>query len=1508
MDSDTSASTASTASQGGPTPTPLRPACDRHAAAWPALLSRLLAIAADPSPAGALAAADLLVRGPAEAREDWQELDPANGWLSDDAPSQQMHRLAAAVLQAFSPSWLGGLAQAVPQALPPGDAGVRLALRSRWLQQAATALALDPARADILPPGGATCRLRVLLHHLHTGHGLFGVLQLRAVPASPGAHLALVAAPGSAFTPCSASFHGALQQATAWLRAVTAADATRDIALAWDIHAPAEQLEGLDGPSAGAAVALAGAWLLQDHLLGSQASLRQALASIQPWMLAEAGVSAMVVDARGNTAGVGAAAPKAGALHSATQDGGLLHLFLHAGDVPGLQALALPRLVLHPITDLLDLATRLARSVQPDADRAAVLSRLPLDRPPADPTDDTNPPPDVPAALLQALVKRGAEVRSLADYALHRWASWAVQDGGMLHLRFVPLQLAHLGDRPGSGAGMPFKGLVDLLGTLRGWPPDRHQPTALLLRGAAGAGKSTLLQQHEMGLALDVLRHWHQRAAGSSTAAVQELPLYVALRSLPATAPDALAWLQRKLADEHPQCHDLHTLLRGEVVHGQPQLRLRLLLDGLNELPVPPNRTRKQRAEAVLAQLAAGLPGRLPPLLCARSQHGFENLVQDSGMAVDVQAWDDARVEKFVHRFFAGQPGHGQAMLDALARNPAARALCHTPFNARGQCALWRQSGQLAAHRAALYRQLLRQALLRELAIDPLTNNAVNPLFGESDALLTPDDRTCLLDDTLWGPDSTPPWPTQGPLLRGLFAQALAQWRDAGGSTLAVPAHERGLVEVPWDHPDDPDRSVLAGWPEALRQEWRQAVDDLGLLAPGCGKGGQAFAFRHQSWGEYLASVALLTPMPQQMPPADQQRLRADLQAGRGFARSPEAELAHQQGLADERWREPGDAFWAGLFSQPLDLDLAHTVQRLREGGYTAARVVLRPGIAEAAMSDWQQAIAAGVVQPDEAGNRCLVHLQRWGDRFNIAGRSGQPPDSWTQQPAAWRVLVLQSLPEPMREHIFALLGDTQAQRLQQQAGRLQLATAGDLDEVLGLALLALPKSGCRAWLAWLLQQGLWPALQPALADLQRRLEGGPRQAWQAPDAVLQHLRRLLLLHLLDAGSGARAGVQASGQLDLLPEDLPPAALQGLPLALQVGLAADWQQQRQAAFGAGHDVRQRLLAGRLLGELGDTLRLQPAPAACGTGLRLHPALWATVGRPGRPTRFAIGSPSGQPDTCDNEAPVWQAKLPRQPGAWLQAARLPVTCAEWRWFVDAGGYTAEAPHWADAAQGAGPAARAWLAEHPRTEPLALAHANWGNGLNPVTTITLFEAMAYAAWAAPMYAADNPDTQHWQPPQLRPPTEVEWEAAQRAGADGLPPKRPLHWPASGRPPQPMDFNHAATGWRQPSPVGAFALAYSAGGLADGAGNVWEWCVNSLPQGPRAYSDPGSQDEAQSDWQAADGSTLRALRGGAFHYDTIHCRPALRLQIRPGYLSLGFGVRLVRLWLPHSEPRTP
>lgn len=189
-------------------------------------------------------------------------------------------------------------------------------------------------------------------------------------------------------------------------------------------------------------------------------------------------------------------------------------------------------------------------------------------------------------------------------------------------------------------------------------------------------------------------------------------------------------------------------------------------------------------------------------------------------------------------------------------------------------------------------------------------------------------------------------------------------------------------------------------------------------------------------------------------------------------------------------------------------------------------------------------------------------------------------------------------------------------------------------------------------------------------------------------------------------------------------------------------------------------------------------------------------------------------------------------------------RHPVTVAEFRAFVEATGYETEAERFGNSAV-LGGRTRAWE---------LVAGATWRKPLgpdgpmaeddHPVTHVSWNDASAYADWAG-----------------KRLPTEVEWEyAARTAGSvDG-----PYWW---GREP-PGGDRHRANIWQGvfpirntgddgfllTSPVGAFGRTEL--GLADMAGNVWEWTADWY----RPYA------ERERPYEP-DASGERVQRGGSF-----------------------------------------
>ena len=1456
----------------------------RDGAGWPRQLLDLVQATHSTGEDAAAKVAALFSAWPARVAAHLAHIRPAPDWPDGDAPGNLILRMAGTVLQHLPGEWVRRVPQAVPQAWPTGSGGDLQRWCAQLLGQAIQEGQVDWSGVPPLPQGGPGCTVRLLLVDNQLGHGLLGVLQLRCV-AIDKAHLALVAAPGSAFTPCTASFRASLDNVTSFLREQLPPAATRNIALAWDIHLPGKPLLLLDGPSAGGAVALAALWLLQDHFRDASQWLPRALARLERSMLDDSAISAaLATDLSGSLGPVGGIVGKVSALGSVAGLYRPAHLFVHPEDAQRLE-LPLPAgLQAHGVGSVLRLARAMALAMDLTPPQQALAGALQTPQP-------ATTQPDSAAASMSAAAAQVAthpgDVRHLDAYALHAWSLWnATSDVGATRC-FVPLRLGDF--NPGiRGAGQQGAAAQSPLPWLRALSlPTGNRPLeAVLVRGGPGCGKSTWLRQLGAELCEEFVRHGASRqATGVPAPAQAELPIHVPLRHLPHDQ-DPLVWLRARMQRLYPRCGALHSLLRGETLPGHPTLKLRLLLDGLDELRWG-QASKVQRARAVLQSFAQGGLAQRPPVLCARGAHTFDSLLDGGGVrAVDVLAWTPADVREYVQRRCQTGPVDTQLLLDALDRQPWLLELCRTPFHAQVLCSHWHTHPVRATNRAACQRRLLHAALLRELDCETEQGEVAhrNPLFHGNDMLLSEADRVALQNADAWHPEPPAPWPPACGLLNALFRQALAQ-------RLASVQQPRHQADLAWDDHDDPGHSVVHWLPAGLRDLWRQMAHDLGLLAPGA-EAGTRFAF-HPEWDDHLASVDLLDHAPRLGLALPKNSLRAALQAGRDFVRSDVDDPLHQRQLADTVWREPGTAFWGGLFSQNLRLSRVAVLDALRAEGYTDTMLRAPSDGANAAPAgQWQQAVHDGVVDLDPDADHCVVDLRAWGEKEDLRSRCGlAAADDWTTQPAAWR-LLMHLLPAPLRDHIWATMGQAQALRLQQHQGLLALRPEGALDRPLAQALLLLDKPAIHARLTWLLRAGLWMALQPAAADLQLHLEGSPENAWTAPDPVLQHLRRVLLLYAIDAGPDAAEPVRQSGQWDLLhqPIDLLPGALQ------DHWCKVVWPGafQRHPDGRAGRDLRDRLQAAHMLGALGDTWRYTSAQAATGRGLRLRTALWADIGRPGRTTGFSIGTPGSDPAAGLAEQPPWRADV-----AHLRAARLLVTVAEWRCFVAAGGYDPAAAHW----RHAGAAALRWLqaalARDPRYRPPALDDADWGQALNPMTSITVYEAMAYAAWAAPMYADElsSPDVCQ---PVLRPPNEVEWEAAQRADAHGQP-VQPAGRQAdrsvavSG----PMVFNHAATGWQRPSPVGVFSLASSRAGLADVQGNVWEWCVNSLPAGPTGYDDDAGRAVAQATWDAGVLPAPRAVRGGAYHAPAWECRPANRSCANAEDGGSDIGVRLVLVW---------
>ena len=399
--------------------------------------------------------------------------------------------------------------------------------------------------------------------------------------------------------------------------------------------------------------------------------------------------------------------------------------------------------------------------------------------------------------------------------------------------------------------------------------------------------------------------------------------------------------------------------------------------------------------------------------------------------------------------------------------------------------------------------------------------------------------------------------------------------------------------------------------------------------------------------------------------------------------------------------------------------------------------------------------------------------------------------------------------------------------------------------------------------------------------------------------------KRPALLNALHASNlplAARAAIAIKQQLEEAETDLDP---------LRHALLA---RSRDTAV----DLRLRIEAGELLGELGDPRYVEHTSAEHVRYRLPSEEHWI---------RFAAGDYTvGSEDGDDDEKPPISVPL----GAFA-AAFVPVTNAEYRLFIDAKGYEDER-WWPEGA------ARQWqrgewaqddriewfeerfaalrddfdaaVAKYYTREPKSFVETElrkyaawgeqeasevlqssfgakkhrlpneWGNLLfnksaQPVVGVCVFEAEAYCRWLA-----------HHSGRTLRLPSEAQWEGAAR-GLSARP------WPFVGQP-FAQRFNYDPTHLRRTVPVGVFPESDSPEGLFDMAGNVWEWTCTDFQS---KLTEAGVITPASAE------GAVRSLRGGAWYNGIGNCRPSFRNSNNPGYRDDYCGFRV--FWCPIQSP---
>jgi formylglycine-generating enzyme required for sulfatase activity len=182
---------------------------------------------------------------------------------------------------------------------------------------------------------------------------------------------------------------------------------------------------------------------------------------------------------------------------------------------------------------------------------------------------------------------------------------------------------------------------------------------------------------------------------------------------------------------------------------------------------------------------------------------------------------------------------------------------------------------------------------------------------------------------------------------------------------------------------------------------------------------------------------------------------------------------------------------------------------------------------------------------------------------------------------------------------------------------------------------------------------------------------------------------------------------------------------------------------------------------------------------------------------------------------------------------FEVAQYPVTNAQYRFFIMAGGYRTRL--WWTAAGWKAREADHW------TQPAFWDDPALNRGDHPVVGVSWYEAVAYCQWLSASILES-----------LTLLTDAQWQYAAQ-GTDGRLYPWGNIWDASRCNNRVRRKTAGST-----TPVQQYAaLGQSPFGVVDLVGNVWEWCRTSYASGG----------------DAAEGDSLRVMRGGGWSYGSPH-----------------------------------
>jgi len=164
--------------------------------------------------------------------------------------------------------------------------------------------------------------------------------------------------------------------------------------------------------------------------------------------------------------------------------------------------------------------------------------------------------------------------------------------------------------------------------------------------------------------------------------------------------------------------------------------------------------------------------------------------------------------------------------------------------------------------------------------------------------------------------------------------------------------------------------------------------------------------------------------------------------------------------------------------------------------------------------------------------------------------------------------------------------------------------------------------------------------------------------------------------------------------------------------------------------------------------------------------------------------------------------------------------------------------------------------------------------------PVIGVSWYDACAYAVWLTETLKAQNKISAE---EFIRLPTEAEWEKASRGNSGRL-------W-AWGNVWKSSNTNTLEGRVMQPSTVGAFPRNESPYGIEDMIGNVWEWCLDRYDENEYRNRKDGVENP-----RGPEKGSARVLRGGSWNNARNNARCSSRHWNAPDSFYYGVGFRLV------------